>query len=168
MAEISIGSTWLKEHFKLLNFRLSHKSFLGIRSKVEIQQDGTVIEFYQMNYALREDSPLNHFEFSLKYDDIQPDFFKSVLSAISVDEIVAYIESAPTGKYSRKIGFWYEFLMGQKLPVEDRQNVSYVDLLDSKLYFTGKNIKNFRWRINDNLLGNNNFCPIIKNIEQGK
>ena len=47
MSEKPIGSTWLKQHYQLSNIKLSHESYLGTRSKVEILQDGQIIETYQ-------------------------------------------------------------------------------------------------------------------------
>ena len=163
MYEKYIGSTWLKHNFQLSNVKLYHESYLGTRSKVEVTQDGTVIESFQKTqYALKTDNPLSHFEFALKYDDVQMNFFLVVLKCIPVKDIVEFIKSAPNFKYSRKIGFWYEFLTGERLPIEDRPNINYVDLIDSKRYFTGVNVKSSRWHINNNLLGDVGFCPTIK------
>lgn len=166
MSEKLIGSTWLKQHYQLSNIKLSHESYLGTRSKVEILQDGTIINTYQKaQYSLKADTPLRHFEFALKYDDVQMSFYQAVLKCIPETDIVEYIKSAPTSKYSRKIGFWYEFLIGEKLPIEDRPKINYIDLIDSERYFTGSIVKNARWRINKNLLGDVGFCPTIKKTD---
>jgi hypothetical protein len=166
MSDNSIGSTWLKQNYQLSNIKLSHESYLGTRSKVEVLQDGTIIETFQKaQYTLKADTPLSHFEFALKYDDVQMNFFQAVLKSISVKEIVEFIKSQPNFKYSRKIGFWYEFLTKERLPIEDRPTINYVDLIDSNRYFTGINVKNSRWRINNNLLGEVGFCPTIKRTE---
>ncbi len=163
MSEKPIGSTWLKQYYQLSNIKLSHESYLGTRSKIEVLQDGTIIETFQKaQYTLKADNTLNHFEFALKYDDVQMNFFQAVLKRIPVKDIVEFIESAPNFKYSRKIGFWYEFLTGKRLPIEDRPNINYVDLIDYKRYFTGVVVKNSRWRMNNNLLGDVGFCPTIK------
>jgi hypothetical protein len=166
MSDKSIGSTWLKQNYKLSNIKLSHESFLGTRSKVEVSQDGTVTETFQRrNYAIKADNPISHFEFALKYDDVQMNFFQAVLKSIPAKDIVEFIKSQPNFKYSRKIGFWYEFLTKERLPIEDRPVINYVDLIDSTRYFTGINVKNSRWRINNNLLGEVGFCPTIKRTE---
>jgi hypothetical protein len=152
-----------KTNYQLSNIKLSHESYLGTRSKVEILQDGTIIETYQKaQYTLKADNPLSHFEFALKYDDVQLIFYQAVLKCIPEKDIVEYIKSAPNSKYSRKIGFWYEFLTKERLPIEDRSNINYVDLIDSKAYFTGVIVKNSRWRINNNLLGDVWFCPTLR------
>ena len=165
MSDKSIGSAWLKQNYKLSHLKLSHESFLGTRSKVEVFQDGTITETFQMNYALKVDNPVSHFEFALKYDDVQMNFFQAVLKSIPVKDIVEFIISAPNFRYTRKIGFWYEFLTTKRLPIEDRPNINYVDLIDSKRYFTGVIVKNSRWRINNNLLGDAGFCPTIKRTD---
>jgi len=166
MSERLIGSTWLKQYYQLSNIKLSHESYLGTRSKVEILQDGTMVETYQKaQYTLKADNPLSHFEFALKYDDVQLSFYQAVLKCIPETDIVEYITSAPGSKYSRKIGFWYEFLTGERLPIKDRPSINYVDLIDSKRYFSGVIVKNTRWRINNNLLGDAWFCPTIKKTD---
>ena len=166
MSDKQIGSTWLKQHYQLSYIKLSHESYLGSRSKVETLQDGTIIDTYQKaQYTLKADNPLSHFEFALKYDDVQMNFYQAVLKCISITDIVEYIKSAPGSKYSRKIGFWYEFLTGEQLPIEDRPNINYVDLIDNKRYFTGAMVKNSRWRLNNNLLGEVGFCPTIKKTD---
>ena len=165
MSDKCIGSTWLKQNYKLSNIKLSHESYLGSRSKVEVFQDGIITETFQMNYAVKVDNPISHFEFALKYDDVQIKFFQAVLKSIPVKDIIEFIKSAPNFKYSRKIGFWYEFLTKERLPIEDRPTINYVDLIDSKRYFTGVIVKNSRWRINNNLLGDVGFCPTIKKTD---
>lgn len=166
MSEKLIGSTWLKEYYKLSHVKLSHESYLGTRTKVEVLQDGSVRETFQKKqYSLKEDNALNHFEFALKYDDVQMSFFQAVLKSIPVKAIVEFIKASPNSKYSRKIGFWYEFLTKDKLPIEDRPTSNYVDLIDPNRYFTGVVVKNSRWRINNNLLGVVGFCPTIKRTD---
>ena len=166
MIEEPIGSIWLKKQYKLSNIRLSHESYLGTRSKVEVFPDGTVIETFQKrHYALKTDKSVSHFEFALKYDDVQLSLFQAVLKSVPVKEIIEFIKSAPNFKYSRKIGFWYEFLTGERLPIEDRPNINYIDLIDSKLYFTGLKVKNSRWRINNNLLGDRDYCPTVRRTQ---
>jgi hypothetical protein len=56
-------------------------------------------------------------------------------------------------------------LTKDRLAIEDRPTINYVDLIDSKRYFTGVNVKNSRWRKNNNLPGDVGFCPTIKRTE---
>ncbi len=121
------------------------------------------IHIYPKSYALKnENDLLEHLEFAIKYDGINLEIIKALFKKIEKDNIVKYIQKAPTGIYSRKIWYLYEFLMKEQLPLKDSQRIKYVDLLDPKLYFTCPAIKSSRHAINDNLLGNNKFCPFAR------
>jgi hypothetical protein len=156
-----IGNQWLLEKYGLIQYHITHRSYVGTRPKKEVEETGNIIEIYPPNYQVRE-ATLDHIEFGLKYDDWNLDFLTSVFKRISQEEMVAYIGTRPRGINQRKIGFLYEFLINQKLSLEDVGKTNYVDLLDSDRYITGGTIKNSRWAINDNLLGERAYCPIIR------
>ncbi len=156
-----LGSAWLREHYKLNQFILTHISAIGSRMKVETDENGNVEQTFPPHYA-PENSPLNHVEFLLKYDDLNLDFLESVFKKIDIIEVVRFIQLKPKGSYERRIGYLYEFLTGNKISLEDLGIGNYIDLIDKKKYITGKIIKNQRWLINDNLLGDKNFCPVIR------
>ena len=157
-----IGSAWLREKYKIFRYQLTHVSLIGSRSKIETDENGNVEEVYPPQYAPDSDSTLSHLEFLLKYDDLNFDFLKTVFEKITVEDVLAYIQLKPKGSYERRIGYLYEFLIGAKIPVQDLGKGNYVDLIDSQRYLTGKVVKNSRWLINDNLLGNADFCPIVR------
>lgn len=162
MAHQAAGFQWLKQYLGLNDHRLTHRSFIGTRNKMEVSIDGTIEEIYGPKYAPPEDSITAHLEFALKYDDFNLDFMQAVFSRTNSDEIIAYIQNNPSGKYSRKIGFLYEWLTGGPLDLEPEISGNYIDLLDDAIYVTGSVRKNNRWRINDNLLGEPHFCPVIR------
>ena len=166
MANKSAGFQWLKEHFNLHRYTLTHCSYIGNNESIELTSKGNVEQIYGRKYALIDDTPLLHIEFALKYDDLNLDFLKTVFESILVIEIATYIESSPTSKYARKIGFLYEFLTGKQLTLEKPISGNYTDLLDAGKYITGHTVKNNRWRINDNLLGTQNYCPIVRRTKQ--
>ena len=161
MTDKPIGSTWLKQQYKLHNHTITHNSYIGTRSKIEIDENGHVIEIYPPHYYPR-DTTIHHVEFALKYDDLNLYFLKEIFNQVNEEEFIEYVTPKPKGSYERRIGFLYEFLTGKRLPVADQGKGNYIDLLDTEKYITGKTIKNQRWNINDNLLGNANFCPVIR------
>ncbi|HMF70603.1 MAG TPA: Fic family protein [Flavitalea sp.] len=108
------------------------------------------------------DTPLLHLEFALKYDDLSLDFLKAVLERISPEEIKAFVQKAPSSKYARKIGFLYEFLTTNTIELARPVTANYTDLLEQEEYITGQVIKNNKWKINNNLLGNQEFCPVVR------
>lgn len=156
------GHQWLKQHLGLDQYRLTHRSYIGTRHKIEVVIDGTVEEIYGPKYAPLQDCITAHLEFALKYDDFNLDFVQAVFVRTDPNEIIGYIQNNPSGRYSRKIGFLYEWLNGKQLDVEPEIRGNYIDLLDKDKYITGSSRKNSRWRINDNLLGVPDFCPIVR------
>lgn len=162
MTHQAAGYQWLKQHLELNDYRLTHRSYIGTRNKIEVSIDGTIEEIYGPKYAPLEDSITAHLEFALKYDDFNLDFMKAVFSRTNSNDIIAYIKNNPSGRYSRKIGFLSEWLTGNLLDLQPETNGNYIDLIDDAKYVTGSIRKNNRWRINDNLLGEPDFCPVIR------
>ncbi|HVK96231.1 MAG TPA: Fic family protein, partial [Flavisolibacter sp.] len=157
-----VGSQWLKEKFRLHDHTLTHASFIGSSHRIELSSRGNVEEIYRSHYNVVRDEPIYHIEFSLKYDDVNLDFLKAVFERIAQQDVEVFVNSSPGSKYARKIGFLYEFLTGKKLSLERPVSGNYTDLLNNENYITGTIIKNSRWRINDNLPGTPEFCPVIR------
>jgi len=162
MAHRAAGYQWIKQHFGLNDYRLTHRSYIGTRHKIEVSLDGTIEEIYGPKYAPLEESIMAHLEFALKYDDLNLDFMQALFKRTEIKEIIDHIKNNPSGKYSRKIGYIYEWLTRTQLDFEPEASGNYIDLIDSDKYITGSIHKNNRWRINDNLLGVPDFCPIIR------
>lgn len=127
----SAGSQWLKEYYALSGYALTHSSYIGNNPSVELTSKGNIEQVYGAKYAPDADTPLLHLEFSLKYDDLNLDFLKAVFQKIEVNDIVAFIKSSPSGKYARKTGFLYEFLIGRELVLTKPVTGNYVDLLEA-------------------------------------
>ncbi|QEC44812.1 Fic family protein [Pseudobacter ginsenosidimutans] len=162
MAVTSLGFQWLKEHYYLDHHILTHCSYLGSRGSIEMTSKGNIEQIYGSGYATKNNTPLEHLEFGIKYDDLNLDFLQSVFRKMRKGEVEAFIRQSPSGKYHRKIGFLYELLTGTDLMTELQVNANYIDLLDEEKYITGTMVKNSKWRINNNLLGDHQFCPIVR------
>ncbi len=90
----------------------------------------------------------------------------SVFKAAPVEEVQKYVASAPRGKYARRLWFLYEMLTGSSLPMEDLKTGGYIDLIEPAEYYTVVQPRPVRrQRINDNLLGDGQFCPTIRRTE---
>ena len=162
MVAKAAGSQWLKEYYNLQRYTLTHSSYIGNGASVELTSKGNIEQVYGIRYAPAADTPLLHLEFSLKYDDLNPDLLKAVFEQIPAHDITAFIEASVSGKYARKIGFLYEFLTGKEVALTRPVSGNYVDLLDNEKYITGNTVKDTRWRINNNLLGTAAFCPVVR------
>ena len=158
------GSAWLRIHFGLSAYSLTHQSYIGSGSKMEVLPNGHIERTFGPGYAPASNTPLAHWEFALKYDHFNLPFFKAVLLRIGKDDIKEYINKSRTGKYARKTGFLYEFLTGMDLSIVISMG-NYVDLIEEDQYVTGPAKRNTRWRVNNNLLGNQLFCPVVRRSE---
>jgi hypothetical protein len=165
MALQKAGSLWLAAHFELSNYRITHRSYIGTRDKIELAPNSSIEQTYGPKYAPKKDTATGHIEFMLKYDDLNLDFLAAVFRKLEEQELLNYIYESPSGRYSRRIGYLYEWLTTRKLNMIHGISGNYIDLLDTERYLTGKIIKNVRWRINDNLLGVPAFCPIIRKTQ---
>lgn len=122
-------------------------------------------EIYPARYRVRENVG-EQLEFALKYDGVNLGILFQIFSVIEVNELLEYLRTKPTGKYARRIWYFYEYLTQTKLPLDDLKQGNYVDLLEEDRYYTlnkGNAIK--RQRIRDNLLGVPDFCPIVRKTQ---
>ena len=161
------GYAYLLERYALAGMPHWHRSSVSTTgthfSKI---QDGFVTKVFRTQYWPGETAG-NHLEFALKYDGVNLGLLAQIFAHVSQEELTAYIKSKPTGKYARRIWFFYEFLTGKQLPIDDITSGNYVDALDPRDYYTVKNGTNSRrHRIVNNLLGPQNFCPVIRRTEK--
>lgn len=114
-----------------------------------------------------EDNLYKQLVFALKYEGINLLFFKKLFQHLSKQEITALVQIEPTGQYSRKIWFLYEWLMNHKLDIPDLTQGNFVNLVNEEMQYASSNpIKSSRHRINNNLAGTVDFCPLIFKTEQ--
>ncbi len=133
----------------------------GAVRRVERSAAG-VFEIYPAQYW-PGDGPCDHLEFALKYDGTDLALLAKLLPAIGAESISRWAKTTPQGKYTRRIWYLFELLTGQRLPLADMTAGNYVDLLEPDEYFvldTPTQVR--RQRINDNLLGNAEFCPTVR------
>ena len=108
------------------------------------------------------DSFADHLVFALRHETLDLLILKRVFEAVPQAEIETVVRTAPTGISARRAWYLYEALLGRTLDVDDAPRATAVDLLDAKMYFTGKPRLSRRHRVRDNLLGTGRFCPIIR------
>src|SRR5437868_5433301 len=138
MNQKPIGYQAITETLGLNTVPHYRKSYILAQGRGKTIIDGNhEIHIYPKTYALKnEDDLLEHLEFALKYDGINLEIIKALFARIAEPMVVEYIQKQPTGIYSRKIWYLYEFLMDKQLALNDCRHVKYADLLDSKVYFT--------------------------------
>jgi len=143
-----------------------HRSFVTTSGIHRIESSSGVIEeVYPPKYWPGEGVG-DHLEFALKYDGTNLAILASLFQQVPEADILAYVQSRPTGKYARRVWFFYEFLSGKRFQIDDLKQGNYVDLLDPEQYYTLSPARYVRrQRINDNLLGNRWFCPTVRRTE---
>jgi len=119
-------------------------------------------EIFPAKYKPKSDD-ISQLEFALKYDGINLAILYNLFLVIDKNELISYIKSKPTGKYARILWFLYEFLIDELLPLDDLTQGNYINLLDTKQYYTLQKPRYIkRQRVKNNLLGTKEFCPIVR------
>lgn len=140
-----------------------HRSLVLTRGTHRINTSrGIVEEAYPPKYWPGETLG-DHLEFALKYDGTNPAILASLFQAVAEEDILSYLHSKPTGKYARRLWFLFEFLTGKILPLNNLKQGNYINLLETDDYYTVTPSRQVRrQRINDNLPGDQRFCPMVR------
>ncbi|MFT6442606.1 MAG: Fic family protein [Crocinitomicaceae bacterium] len=109
---------------------------------------------------------ISHLAFALKYEGIDLYILKKFFLYTKEEPIVNMINKEPTSQYSRRVWFLFEWLMGKELEIPDLKTGTYVEIVNSKLQFTGSSINSTRHRIKNNLPGTYEFCPMVRRTEK--
>lgn len=139
-----------------------HASLLGPKMLRRELPDGRVEEQYIRSYD-PGNHPLDHLVFALKYDGLDLDIFRQVFRQISPEEVADFVAATPSGRFARRIGFWYEELTACEVPLRKRVTGNYELLLEADSHVTAAQaVRNPRWRINNNAIGSRHFFPMIR------
>lgn len=166
-----MGGAWLIQNFQLsLAYPLYVVSRLGSRRESH-QREGFSEEVYQSSqYDTASLSTITfHLRFHLSHEVVHYELLAKVFGLIEPSVLETWLGDEPTGQYARRCGFLYEWFTGNLLvlPMRDgksRIGGNYVDAIDANQLVACSAeyaIKNTRWRINDNLAGTPDFCPMV-------
>lgn len=159
----SIGAAWLAQTFGVLPLgRLPVVSQMGGRRATQVNE-GFRLETYAQ--AMRPPAePTAHLQFHLRHEVPHLEFLARLFERTGPDFVQAWVATEPTGQYARRAAFLYEWLTGRALEVPERLGGNYVDAIDeTKMVAASRDrmTKVPRWRVNDNLAGTRNFCPLV-------
>jgi hypothetical protein len=127
--------------------------------------DAQVLEQYPRAYG-PADGIIGHLRFALKYEPLDLGVYKTAFNKIDRKDIEGWIQSEPNGMFARRAWYLYELLTDITLDVAPLTSGPYVDLLDTDLHVVGPAIRVRRQRVFDNLLGNKDYCPLIRRTEK--
>lgn len=102
-------------------------------------------------------------EFALKWEGISLPVLRALFRRIEAAEVAAIVRDKPTGAYSRRIWFLYEWLMEERLDLPDCGKVKAVPVVNPRLQFASESGPlSRRHRVRDNLPGTRRFCPMVR------
>ena len=145
------------------HWSVSYVALKGDRKTI-VEPDLTT-EIYPSRYD-PGDTLGDHLEFALKYEGVNLEILKGVLTAADATELTTFVRGKPSGKYARKMWFLFEFLTGQRLDLPDLSRGNYVDLLEPDRYYAAPSSRSQRHRINNNLWGDASFCPLVRRTDK--
>ena len=162
-----VGYKALIQKFNIETIAHWHYSSISIENHTHklVENSDHIHEIYPKKYAI-EDETIEHLEFALKYDGVNLGLLTLIFQKMDKQQFINHINAKPTGKYIRRLWYFYEFLMDEKLPINDIKQGNYVDLLEDEKYYVLENPTSIkRQRLRDNLLGTKEFCPIVRKTD---
>ncbi|KAA2218515.1 Fic family protein [Maribacter flavus] len=109
---------------------------------------------------------MSHLTFALKYEGIDLLILKEFFLYAGDGLVKTMMKNEPTGQYSRRIWFLYEWLLGKQLDIPDLKVGNYVEIINPKLQYEGPIENSTRHRVKNNLPGTPEFCPLIRRTEK--
>ncbi len=113
-----------------------------------------------------KDTLAGQLEFALKWEGVDLAVLRWLFRAVSAEEVAAVVRAKPTGMYTRRIWFLYEWLTGERLDVPDAGKVKAVPAVDPEHHYVAdKGRTSTRHRVMDNLPGGPAFSPLVRRTE---
>ena len=110
-----------------------------------------------------EESLAGQLEFALKWEGVDLGVLKRLFGGVPAEEIAAVVCAKPTGVYTRRLWFLYEWLMGAELDIPDPGKVKSVPAVDPKHHYVSSDgQRSSRHKVVNNLPGPPEFCPLVR------
>jgi len=114
-----------------------------------------------------EDTLGGHLEFALKWEGVDLSVLAQLFRAVSPDDVGEVVREKPTGIYTRRLWFLYEWLTGRQLDVPDLGKVRSVPVIDPDRQFATEGGPLLsRYKVVDNLPGTREFCPLVRRTDR--
>lgn len=159
----SVGLSAVIEELELQIPLPSVRSKISSGARKTRIEGSSIFEQYPKTYGVS--GLYENLKFAMRYEPLDLGVWRAALEKIEAETIENWIKSERTGIYARKIWYLYELLTEKILSIEDVPPTGYAELLNPKLYFTSAPKPSRRHRIIDNLLGNRDYCPLIRRTE---
>lgn len=157
-----VGYRWLVERYGLrLVQPMSVQTRVGTPRSV-VRESGRIER--AVSSAMRPDHSLaGHLTFALKNEGVQLELLSRLFATVDPDDLVQWVRREPTGQYARRAGFFYERLTGRTLAVDATPAGNYTPALNPEMELvSARPVRDTRWRVMDNLLGDARFTPQVR------
>ncbi len=110
-----------------------------------------------------ESTLTGHLQFAFRWEGLDLGVLSALFGRVAQMEITAIVRATPTGAFSRRLWFLYEWMTGEQLDVPDPGKVRAVPVVDPDLqYGLGIGLPSSRHKVLDNLPGTRLFCPLVR------
>lgn len=163
------GYIWLTEAYQLPVVALDRHCAVdtSVRGRSEKDLGQQTLSLFEGRYR-PEDTLAGHLQFALRYEGINLQVLSLLFEQCEPGALCEWLSDSPTSAYARRVAFFYEWLTGKALPIDDPvpAKTRYVDAVDNDQQFGSGVIKrNTRFRVIDNLPGTPAFCPLVRKSE---
>ena len=107
-----------------------------------------------------------HIEFALRHEGVDLGVLSALFATLDPAVIEEWARAEPTGQYSRRIWFLYEWLTERELDLPDAPRAPYAAILDPEQQYAVKGTTVTRHRVRNNLPGTPDFCPLVRRTER--
>lgn len=167
-----IGYQYLIESFGLKVCELLVKSYLtGESQRKSVVNDDYLTNFYPKSRISISDTWESNLLFAIRNEGVNLEVLKAFFTKLDVNQMEKFVGQHPTGMRHRRIWMLYERLTDKRLDFPDVQAGNYVDLIDGEIQLALPEIsakRERRYRVNNNLIGNFQFSPLVRLVEKVK
>lgn len=160
-----VGYSRLISQYRLRALPLLQEAVLvpGLKTRALQQQGSKRIARFPLKYQ-PDDTLVGHLQFALRYEGINLQVLALLFAQAGAKGLLQWIASSPESRYARVACHLYEWLTELQLPVADPvpARARYVPLADPELQLVfPPGAKHARFRVQHNLPGTRDFCPLI-------
>ena len=104
-----------------------------------------------------------HLAFALRREGVDLSVLDALFAKAPAGEVAEVVRAQPTGAFSRRLWFLYEWLTGERLDLPDAGPARYVPVVDTRLQLAlSGGERSRRHKVFDNLPGTPAFCPMAR------
>ena len=103
-----------------------------------------------------------HLQFAIKWEGVELSVLYALFEVVPQQDVQRYVRATPTGSFTRRVWFLYEWLTGRKLDIPDPGKVRLVPVVDGRHFALHIGVPSSRHKVLDNLPGTPKFCPMVR------